>query len=515
MTILAALKYSFIFAYILCLAFYTYLKSYLFGCHQRAPPLHNRERSVAIVGGGIGGVGAAYALLRSGYTRVTIYEASGKLGGNAKTHTWQNDGGSITTGLSVLAWPVFFRNYIQLLAELNIETTTVRLPFFIHHRRQKSIFAHGRTASHTQEYTKDLRRWKRMVQLVRYVADYFSGTEASLYHLSLLNPFNVIPMRLLSLLFGVSNRFWNEIVVPMYASSFLSTRLSFVPASILPVIDQLISVQPDSIPTLQTWQETSIDVFHRMSEGATVKTNHRVNRVRVRRDHNQQISISIDDDSVVYDRVIFACHANAALQALMNGNTKIPSLLKVMLANVTYSGDDDPNLLDGIIHRDTSILPGDHAEELCRHYANYIDVRYDRRTSSFYHYNTFILSSWLPNVRAMGQDGEIEPMLVTYAPSDQPAPAIDAKKIVGKVDNRRAHPSLSLRNQAVAMLVRLVQGENGIYFCGNAVTPANGHDLSLLSGFAVAEKIGAQYPFRGKNPLASRDYERFKRMCVD
>ncbi len=51
-------------------------------------------------------------------------------------------------------------------------------------------------------------------------------------------------------------------------------------------------------------------------------------------------------------------------------------------------------------------------------------------------------------------------------------------------------------------------------FCGNSMTPANGHDLSLLSGFAVAELIGAKYPF-GDNLSALRDYDRYKRMYVN
>jgi hypothetical protein len=29
------------------------------------------------------------------------------------------------------------------------------------------------------------------------------------------------------------------------------------------------------------------------------------------------------------------------------------------------------------------------------------------------------------------------------------------------------------------MLLRLVQGQHGVYFCGSMATPGNGHDLSL------------------------------------
>ena len=519
MNLLFWLHYITIFVCILLLSLYTYIKSRLFGNNKRVPRLHNQDCKIAIVGGGIGGVSAAYALLRSGYRNVTIYEARDKLGGNAKTHVWQNHNHSITTGLSVLAWPVIFRNYIHLLKELNLETTTVELPFFIHNKEENSFFAHGKQHIHTQQYNNDLQRWDRMVNTVRYVTDFLNGKEASLYHFTILNPFNYISMRFLSLLFGVSNQFWNNIVVPMYASSFLSTKLSFIPSSVLSTIDSLISLQPNRIPTMQTWLQTSIHVFDRMSKGAIIKTNHRVNNVHIQRKENNQIKISINNEKIVYDRIIFACNADASLNALIKGNTKISLLAKIMLSSVTYSEDDDLNLLDGIIHRDINILPIEYADELCHDYANYIDIKYDKIHKSYYHYNTFILSSWLPNVHAILKSNQIdhrniEQMFVTYAPCDQPAPKIDEKKVFGKVDNRRAHPSLSFRNQAISLLIRLVQGEHGMYFCGNAVTPANGHDLSLLSGFAVAELIGANYPF-GDNSSALRDYNRYKRMCVN
>ncbi|CAF4003810.1 unnamed protein product [Adineta steineri] len=521
MNILFWLQYIATFLCILLLSIYTYVKSRLFGNSKRVPPLHNRNCKIAIIGGGIGGVSAGYALLRSGYKNITIYEARDTLGGNAKTHVWKHDHISITTGLSVLAWPTIFRNYIHLLNELDLKTTTVELPFFIHNREENSFFAHRKQYIHTQQYNKDLKRWDRMVKTVRYVTETLCGKEPSLYHFNFLNPFNFISMRFLSLLFGVSNQFWNHIVVPMYASSFLSTKISFIPSSILPTLDSLISLQPNRIPTMQTWLHKSTDVFDKMTKDIIIKTNHRINNVHVQRKKNNQIMITIDNEQIVYDRIIFACNSHATVNALNNGNnTNISFLLKLMLTSVTYADDDDDlNLLDGIIHRDINILPNEYANELRCNYANYIDMKYDKINKLNYHYNTFILSCWLPNVHAILKENQVEhknmePMFVTYAPHNQPMPKIDEKKIFGKVDNRRAHPSLSFRNQAISLLIRLVQGENGMYFCGNSVTPANGHDLSLLSGFAVAELIGAKYPF-SDNSSALRDYNRYKRMCVN
>ena len=256
-----------------------------------------------------------------------------------------------------------------------------------------------------------------------------------------------------------------------------------------------------------------------MTKGAMIKTNSQVRCVNIKRSENNQIMILINNENTVYDRIIFACNADATISALNKGHTKISSLLKIMLSGVTYSDDEDTNLLDGIIHRDINILPVEYANKLHTDYANYIEVKYDKKNKSFYHYNTFILSSWLPNLHEMLnknhiEHGKIEPMLVTYASCDHPLPNIDRTKIYGQVDNRRAHPSLSLRNQTISLLMRLVQGENGMYFCGNSVTPANGHDLSLISGFSVAQLIGAQYPF-SENLSALRDYNRFIEMCVN
>ena len=519
MTIRLWVEYLITFIQIILVGILTYIKSRLFGNKQREGPLLNRDCRIAIVGGGIGGTSAAYALIQNGYKNVTIYEARDQLGGNAKTHLWQEETNSITTGLSVLAWPLIFRNYIHLLNRLNIPTTIVQLPFFIHDREKNRVFAHGNQEYQTKRYNRELKRWKKLVHIVQYASELFSGKESSLYHFSLLNPFNYISLRMLSVFFGISNDFWNNLVVPMYASSFLSTKLSFIPAAILPVIDSLISLQPNAIPTMQTWVGTSIDVFEKMTKGVRIQTNHRVQQVHIERRENHQISISIDHEKVRYDRIIFACNAQAIIKALIAGRSNPSYLLNLLLSNVSYGDTDDLNMLDGIIHRDRNILPMEYADELCRDYANYIDVKYDQQKQVFYHYNTFILSSWLPNIHAMLRENHrehqhLEPMFVTYVSSDQPPPKIDSRKIYGKVDNRSAHPSLSFRNQAISLLMRLVQGENGMYFCGNAVTPANGHDLSLISGFAVAELIGARYIFE-KDAAPLRDYQRFKRMCIN
>ena len=65
------------------------------------------------------------------------------------------------------------------------------------------------------------------------------------------------------------------------------------------------------------------------------------------------------------------------------------------------------------------------------------------------------------------------------------------------------------------LLFPLFQGtRNGTaWFCGSGVAAANGHDLSLLSGFVVAREIGAPFPF-ARNAAAVGDFERLQKMML-
>jgi hypothetical protein len=67
---------------------------------------------------------------------------------------------------------------------------------------------------------------------------------------SFLNPMNILPLELFSRLF-VSRAFWNEIVVPIYSSTFLTTNLSQIPSVIAPVMHEIVPL--NSCPRLQTW----------------------------------------------------------------------------------------------------------------------------------------------------------------------------------------------------------------------------------------------------------------------
>lgn len=464
---------------------------------------------VAVVGGGIAGTSAAWALRKAGYT-VHLFEARAELGGNAKTCSWgacasaeasfaavagdsaPHAGAELITGLSVLAWPAaYFNNYRLLLAELKQDTTSVDLPFFVQQETDGAVIAHNKTTPRVQELGPEFTRWRRMVRFVRAVNNFLTGTDPaqpSLYAMSYLNPLNLLPLRFLSRCFGVSDDFWLNVVVPIYSSSFLTAKLDSVPAVIAPVLHDLIPL--DAVPTMLTWKTSSADVFRAASKGLELHLNTRVTGIHRERDGLLRLNASDADgntSSATFDRVVLACNADAALAMQSSAGW----LERLLLGSVTYTDDSDDTFLEGTIHSDPSVLPAEYRSEILASYANYILNRADGTWE-----NTFCVGSWVPAVQPYKSR---PPMLITYNPRKD-MPIANAR---GTVSNRRAHPDLSLRNLIIMSLMRLIQGRNGVVYCGSYATPGNGHDLSCLSGLLAARTLGADYPFAADKRAAA------------
>ena len=122
---------------------------------------------IAVVGAGIAGLGAAYALGRAGHT-VVVYEAAARAGGHV--YTVDADGHAIDMGFIVCnreRYPLFFR----LLAELGIETRPTTMAFSV------ALPAHGiewGSASLSALFAQrrrvvDATHWRFLVDVVRLV----------------------------------------------------------------------------------------------------------------------------------------------------------------------------------------------------------------------------------------------------------------------------------------------------------------------------------------------------------
>eukprot|EP00045_Choanoeca_perplexa_P014082 m.163684 g.163684 ORF g.163684 m.163684 type:complete len:498 (+) comp16558_c0_seq1:2542-4035(+) len=445
---------------------------------------------VAVIGGGIAGCAASWSLKRQGYHPIVI-EKRPVLGGNAKVHTWGN---GVTTGLSVLAWPaLYFRNYNALLRQLQVPVETVQLPFFINTPR--GTFSHHGDSDLHRLYQDDFIKWRRLVSVIRTTTGWLcqSKGEPSFYFLSLLNPFNILPLRWAVAAFGISTGFWKDIIVPIYSSSFLTTELTFIPSVIVPILEDLIPL--NSTPEMLTWSNNSSEVFAKMMADVEVRLSTEVtaHRVGVAAKHDLGLS---DGTNLSVEAVVYACNAPNAARCLPASSW----LARWLLSRLAYVDHNNTAFQQGVIHSDGSVIPADleHSVFASKH-ANYIEAQPTEDGSLAYE-NTFIVGSWVP---AAQRATKKQHMLVTYNSSKT------ISDPQGEVDNSWAHPQLNPVNSVWAVLLQFVQGRDNQYFCGSYATPGNGHDLSFISGLAVAECLGAEYPFPA-NMAARVDFGRLK-----
>ena len=497
---------------------------------RRSSPMRGKAGKVAVVGGGIAGSGAAWALQADGFD-VQIFEQASSLGGNAKTFDWPD---GKRTGLSVLAWPSdYFHNYTALLSRLGVEHESVNLGFHVRDPDGRD-FRHGDLSSPLmQHHATCIARWQRMVRWVRSVNNLFHcfPSRKSLYDLNLLNPLNVIPLRWLSVIFGVSRECWDHVIVPVYASTFLTIELDMVPAVILPTMSDIVPLgQPAS---LRSWKIDSSVVFAKMfpgNEGGEQKRNGRGNGGRCQIHLNTPIRAvhqdaatklwSVESNSAIYDgfeRIVFASSARNVYDCA----GALPARFRNLFGHIKYTQETDRSMNKGVVHSDpSSVFPKELTEargklkySILKDTANFIEV-HRKVDGSLAYTNTFVLSSWIPSI---ARYGNMMPRLVTYdgltnnkseegreerTPSVSRSPKVS--KTYGAVHNDWNHPVLSPVSLTCQYLLRYVQGRNGVYFCGSLATPGNGHDLSFLSGLAVARAMGAAFPF-ADSALCSAD----------
>lgn len=446
-------------------------------------------------------MGCAWALHRGGLAP-TVFERRAELGGNAKTHSWLTPGGPIVTGLSVLAWPAcYFHNYTRLLAELGVPTEpTKRLRFFV--KDGDAIYAHAEGMPKGGEGgadARDLERWQRLVATVRATQARLSrrkaGDPASLYEFSPHNPFNLIPLKTLTRVYGISQTFWDRVFVPIHSSSFLTVQLDDLPAAIAPALEDIVSLSSGG--DLITWSGNSRDVFSRMAVGFAQHVHAGAEVDRVARDDTGVSLRTANGTTLRFDQVVFACSAHQTLASLAEPTRAE----RILLGGVQYGDELDPTFSRGEIHSDASVIPAALRDRVLKGYSNYIERFVDNGEVRYE--NTFVLSSWVPAAR----DVAGPPMLVTY---NRPTPVSPEPRWV---DNYRAHPRLSTSNLTRALALRALQGRRRTHYCGSFTTPGNGHDLSLLSGFVVAQQLGARHPFED-HELARRDFGHLRRFML-
>ena len=427
------------------------------------------RRRIAIVGGGISGLAAAWALNHHpDRFDFRLFEARGQVGGNAVTADMpQDDGGSIPFDISVTACiPSVYRHILLLMERFGIDLVDTRFSYSVKYRGR--VYAHDLESDVRDELGSEIAKFQRLLRRLHRFG-WLSRSRSKL--LNALNPFNYVSMGTLLNLGGFSGDFRYRVLKPMFVNFLMATNVFDMPASLFARYLEFFDIE--SATPMRTWDQGT----RRIYENLTAGFRDRIYLDRpVRKVYRQKSGVLVEDErgeTEAFDDVVFACNANQTLMLLDR-----PTLLeRYILSSVRYESELHNH---AIVHSDASVLPDNEARPLATR-SNHIE-QYGARPDNYE--ITYVMHNQQPWA---GRSDK--PCLVTYNPVSR----IDEQKIVGRWWFQ--HVVHDVRHVAwLVPLFRFIQGRRRTWHCG-AHTLINSQETCFVTGLAAARQIGADYPF--------------------
>ncbi|MCY3922114.1 MAG: FAD-dependent oxidoreductase [Chloroflexota bacterium] len=438
-------------------------------------------RRVAIVGGGVAGLGAAWALHQHpDRFEIRVFEANDRLGGNAVTVDMpQADGSLIPFDISVTACIPSVYHHIQLLLRrFQIDLLDTKFNYSVRYRGD--VYAHDFDSEIRAELQDEIARFQRLLQLLHLFG---ALTRSRSKLLNALNPFNYISMGTLLNLGGFSGGFRYKILKPMFVNFLMATNVFDMPAALFSRYLEFFNIE--SATPMQTWDQGTRRIYDCLSADFADRID--LNRA-VRKVYRRKAGVVIEDEAGVqetYDDVIFACNANQTLMMLDR-----PSYLeRYLLSSVRYESELHNH---AIVHWDASVLPDNDVKPLETR-SNHIE-QYGARPDNYE--ITYIMHNQQP-----WANGSERPCLVTY----NPISAIEEQKVIHR--GWFQHVVHDVKHVVLLVnLFRFIQGRRGTWHCG-AHTLINSQETCFVTGLSVARQLGADYPF--DDPEAKRWFNHY------
>ncbi|MBV9314420.1 MAG: FAD-dependent oxidoreductase [Pseudonocardia sp.] len=424
---------------------------------------------ICIVGGGISGLSAAWALhQRPDQFDIQVLEKEDRLGGNAITvDVPQRTGQSIPVDISVTACVVVaYPNYTELLRRYDVEMIPTRFSYSVHYG--DGVYAHDFDSALRVELRGDIKRFRA---LLRFLGRFNALNAQPSVLLTSINPFNYVSMGRMLNLWRVSDNFRVKALKPLFVNFVLATSMFDMPASMFSRYLDFFDIEHSTPMT--TWHGGMRVIIERMT--ADFRDRIHLGRAvsRIVRDRRGVTVHDIAGREERFDQVILSCNANHALGMLAN-----PSIAeRHVLGRVRYESSVHGS---AVVHTDRSVLPDDDTKlsetrsTFVRHYG-------DRRDN---YEVTYIMHNQQPWAKRSDR-----PCLVTY----NPARPIEPDKVLTRV--RFQHVVHDVFHTTVLLnIFPFLQGRRRTWYCG-AHTAINSQEHCFLSGLAVARQLGADYPF--------------------
>ena len=427
-------------------------------------------RRVAIVGGGVSGLGVAWALHQHpDRFDFRLFEAQAQVGGNAITVDMpQDDGSSIPFDISVTACiPSVYHHILLFMRQHGIELVDTKFSYSVKYRGK--VYAHDFDSEIRRQLQPEIEKFQKLLRRLQWFGQL---SKAKPRLLNALNPFNYVSMGTVLNIGRFSGDFRYKILKPMFVNFLMATNVFDMPASMFSRYLEFFDIE--TATPMQTWEKGTQRIYQQMLAGFRDKVY--LNRP-VRKVHRRQSEVVVEDENgetETFDDVVFACNANQALMML----DRATFLESFLLSSIRYESELHNHT---VVHSDASVLPDNAVKPLATR-SNHIE-QYGARPDNYE--ITYIMHNQQPWANRSDK-----PCLVTYNPISR----IDEGRIIKKWWFQHiVHdvPHLAFLIQ----LFRFIQGKRRTWHCG-ARTLINSQETCFVTGLVTARQLGADYPFQ-------------------
>lgn len=409
---------------------------------------------VAVIGGGISGLSAAWYLAKQAGTEVTLFEANNYIGGHTDTHTleilgkpWSVDSGFIVFNRQN------YPHFSQLLAELEVESRPTEMSFSVHNAETgleynatslNKLFCQRRNLFNPRFYRMltDLLRFYRQAPAL---LDDKNNTQTLEDYLRAHH---------------YSDTFIHDHLIPMACAlwSGPGKQLLQMPARFL--VAFMANHKMLSLTGRPEWRVVkggSRQYVDKLLERFPGKVLVNTPVDSVRRVYNG-VSLTVDDEQWPFDAVVMACHSDQALKMLSDPSAQESAVL----GGIEYQ----QNLMQ--LHADESVLPKN--SDAWASWNVHISSALEQRCTVSYHMNT------LQRLNAPVE------LIVSLNSRER----VDANKVF--VERQYAHPVFSEQTLQAQQNWESISGHQHTYYCG-AYWGWGFHEDGVNSALRVVEQL--------------------------
>jgi len=414
---------------------------------------------VAIIGSGISGLGAAYALHQAGHD-ICVFEKNDYLGGHSRTIDIIVEGQktAVDTGFIVFN----YRNYPHLTALFD----HLKVPV------EKSDMSFGADISDgwLQYSSKNVfKRWHNLIR-PKYWKMIFDVVKFNRLAPTYLEKSSDITIRQCLDELKMGDWFQNYYLQEMGAAIWscpISTIESFPAKTFVRFFQNHGLLTINDHPQWYTVTGGSREYVKRLSNSFKDKIKLSNGVVKVSRDDAGVMITSSDGNTEKFDQVVFACHADEAMKMLEDPTEQEQKIIGA------FSYQDNKI----VVHSDLNFMPSDKS---C--WASWVYLSKNKSDQS----SAVALSYWMNNLQNFKTP---KPVIITLNPEETPETSLTHD--VHHFD----HPVFNKAAIDAQKEIEGLQGLNNCWYAG-AYQRYGFHEDGLLSAARVMEKMGVELPWK-------------------